>query len=361
MRRLRLLQLDSVPVIIRTQYLPAYSRLGVYDPLLIDDIAYRRDEWIEGFIHEASLVPVEDEPLFRFAKDRSRRGDVWKGLLRLSQEDPEYVERVRRDVEERGPLKASELSDPRPRQGEWWGSRSLGTIALDWLFRIGEVGIRRVGNFEKEFDLTDRIVPPEIRARRTPDEDDAIRELLVRSGQALGLGTQGCLVDYFRLPKKRAGQLLREVVEDGRLVECHAEGASRPVYLDPGAVLPRQVDAQAFVSPFDPIAWNRSRGEWLFDFEYKIEIYVPREKRRYGYYVLPFLLGERLVGRCDLKTDRDDRVLRVLGAFIEPDADLDEVAAGMTTELRRLAELVGVSGVSIDATGPLAERLRRRG
>ena len=358
MRQLRLIQLDSVPVIIRTQYLPPFSRLGVYDPALLDDVAYRHDDWIEGYIHEASLVPVEDEPLFRFIQDRARRGEIWKGLLRLSQEDPDYIEQVHREVAQRGPLKASELSDPRPRQGEWWGSRSLGTVALDWLFRIGELGIRRVGNFEKEFDLTERIVADEIRAQPTPHEDDAIRELLVRSGQALGLGTRGCLVDYFRLPKKRAGELLRDVVEDGRLVRCDVEGATRPVYLDPDAVLPRTVNARAFVSPFDPIAWNRPRGEWLFDFEYKIEIYVPKDKRRYGYYVLPFVLGNRLAGRCDLKTDRDDQVLRVLGAFLEPGADVDEVAAEMLEELRMLAQLVCVSDVSIDASGPLAERLR---
>lgn len=358
MRQLHLIQLDSVPVIIRTQYMPPFSRLGPYDTALFDDIAYRRDEWIEAFLHEACVIPVEDEPLFRFAQQRARQGEMWKGLYRFAQAEPEYVDQVLQDVTDRGPLKASELTSPRPRDGDWWGSRSLGSVALDYLFRIGAVGIRRVGNFEKEWDLTDRIVPPEIRARPTPDEDDALRELLVRSGQALGLGTQGCLVDYFRIPKKPAGALLRDVVEDGRLVQVTTEGTDRPVYMDPDAVLPRSVDVRAFVSPFDPIVWNRPRGEWLFDFEYKIEIYVPREKRRFGYYVMPFLLGDRIVGRCDMKTDRDAGTLRVLGAFAEDHADIDEVGPAMATELTRLAALVGVDDWCVDATGPVADAIR---
>ncbi|MEM7092802.1 MAG: crosslink repair DNA glycosylase YcaQ family protein [Actinomycetota bacterium] len=360
MARLRLIQLDSVPVILRTQYMPGYSRLGPYDNALFDDVAYHRDEWMEGFIHEACVVPMADEPIFRFLKDRARRGEMWKGLYRLAQEDPDYVEEVLQDVRDRGPMKASELSNPRPQSGEWWGSRSLGSVALDYLFRVGEVGIRRVGNFEKEWDLTERIVPAEIRSQPGWDEDDAMRELLVRSAQALGLGTQGCLVDYFRLPKKRAGQLLRDVVEEGRLVECRAEGVTKPVFLDPDAVLPRQVEARAFLSPFDPVVWNRPRGEWLFDFEYKIEIYVPQAKRRYGYYVLPFLLGDRLVGRCDMKTDRDAGVLRVLSAFVEPGADQEDVATAMADELPLLARHVGVDDLSIEAPQPLGSAIETK-
>lgn len=354
MQRLRLIQLDSVPVIIRTQYMPPFSRLGPYDTRFFDDIAYRRDEWFESYIHEACVVPVEDEPWFRFLRERSRRGEMWKGLREFGESEPEYVRQVLQEVADRGPLKASELSDPRPRQGEWWGSRSMGTVALDYLFRIGAVGIRRIDNFEKEWDLIDRIVPAEIRAQPTPSEDDAIRELLVRSGQAFGVGTQGCLVDYFRVPKRAAGRLLSDVVEAGRLVECTVEGLAKPVFLDPEAVLPHSVQARALLSPFDPIVWNRPRAEWLFDFEYRIEIYVPKHKRRYGYYVMPFLLGDRLVGRCDLKTDRDAGVLRVVAAYAEPHADTDEVGAAMAGELSMLAKLVGVDDVSVDGGGPVA-------
>ena len=185
-----------------------------------------------------------------------------------------------------------------------------------------------------------------------------MRELLVRSGQALGLGTSPCLVDYFRLPKRPAAKLLNDVIEDGRLVAVTAEGTNRPVFLDPNATLPRSISGRAFVSPFDPIVWNRPRGEWLFDFEYKIEIYVPKEKRRFGYYVMPFLLDDRLAGRCDLKTDRTDQVLRVLGAFIEPGHDLDRVGSEMAHELQALAQMVGVSQVSVDTSGEVAGRIR---
>lgn len=365
MERLRLIQLDSVPVITRTQYLPAYSRLGGYEPNLIDDIAYKRDDWIEAFVHEACLHPVADEPLFRFLKDRARRGDTWKGLVRLAETEGAYIEQVRQEVAERGPMLASELTDARPRQGEWWGSRSIGTLALDYLFRVGEVGIRRVGNFEKQWDLVDRIVSPEIRALPAPSEDDAMRELLARAGIALGLGTADCLVDYFRLPKRQAKSLLGDVVDAGHLELCEVDGVSKPVYLDPNASVPRSIEGHAFVSPFDPIVWNRPRAQWLFDFEYKIEIYVPKDKRRFGYYVLPFWLNERLAGRADLKTDRSTGVLRLLAVYAEDfvsddPVELDELASAMATELSTLASVVGVADVSVDCRGRLADQIKRR-
>lgn len=356
MRQLHLLQLDSVPVIIRTQYMPLFSRLGVYDTALLDDIAYTRNEWFEAFVHEASLVPVEDEPLFRLLKARSESGQTWRGLYELGQREAVYVKQVLDEVTERGPLKANQLSSPRPQTGEWWSSRSVGSLALDWLFRIGAVGVRRVGNFEKEFDLIDRIVPQSIRAQPTPSEDDALRELLVRSAQAHGIGMAGCLIDYFRLPKRAARPLLADLVEDGRLELVQVEGKREPVYIHPEAVRARRIDAQALVSPFDPIVWNRDRASWLFDFDYRIEIYVPKEKRRFGYYVLPFILGDRIVARCDLKTDRQAGTLRVLSVHLEEGVGTD-VAEPLGAELRALAALVGADSVTIDARGVLAKAL----
>ena len=219
-RRLHLLQLDSVPVIIRTQYMPPFSRLGPYDPDLLDNLAYRNDEWFEAFVHEASLVPVEDEPLFRFMKQRSEEGGTWGGLVQLAKDEPRYVAEVLAEVADRGPLRASDLSDPRPQQGKWWGSRSLGTLALDWLFRIGAVGVRRTSSFEKEFDLLERIVPPQVLAQPTPPRDEALKELLVRSAQAFGVATGPCLTDYFRLPKRAVTGLFDDLVEEGRLIAC---------------------------------------------------------------------------------------------------------------------------------------------
>ncbi len=357
-RRLHIVQLDSVPVIIRTQYMPAFSRLGPYDPEMLDHIAYRKDEWFEAFVHEASLVPVEDEPLFRFMKTRSRNGETWGGLVELAKKEASYIDDVLQEVTDRGPIKANELSEPRPREGEWWGSRSMGTLALDWLFRIGVVGIRRVGNFEKEFDLLERIVPQTVIDQPTPTQEDSLKELLVRSAAALGVATGPDLTDYFRLPKRAVKPLFAELVEDDRLVPCTVPGTKRVTYLHPDTSVPRSIHARALLSPFDPVVWFRERGSWLFDFDYRIEIYVPKPKRLYGYYVLPFLLGDEIVGRCDLKTDRKDGVLRLLGAFAEPGIDEDAIAADLAAELQQLATMVGVDRVIVDARGRLADGVK---
>ena len=360
MGRLNLLQLDSVPVVIRTQYLPPFSRLGCYDAALVDRIAYRDDEWFEAWAHEASLVPVDDEPLLRWQKQRAEQGGTWKGLVELAQREPDYVADVLAQVADR-PLTAGELADPRRRDGEWWGSRSLGSMALDWLFRIGAVGIRRRGNFTKEFDLLDRIVPAEVLARAAPSAEEAQRELLVRSGAALGVGTAGDLIDYYRLPVREARARLREVVEAGRLETVAVEGWPEPAYRHPSARLPRSVDSLTVLSPFDPIVWNRARAARLWHFDYRIEIYVPAPKRVYGYYVLPVLDGEQLVARLDLKTDRAAGALRVLGAFAEPSVKSFELAERLRPHLRDLARFVGVDGVTYGTRGDLMAALRRDG
>lgn len=358
MNRLNLLQLDSVPVVIRTQYLPLFSRLGPYNTDLLDRVAYRDDEWFESWAHEASLLPVTAEPLMRWSKARAEAGETWKGLVDLAANEGAYVERVLEEVTDRGPLSAGDLSDPRPRSGDWWGARSMGQLALDWLFRIGAVGIRRTEGFEKRFDLLDRIVPAHIRAIPTPTEHEAHRELLMASARAFGIGTPACLIDYYRLPKREARQRLSELIEDGRLEVVTVRGLDRPSIWHPEARTPRTIGARALVSPFDPIVWNRDRAKALFDFEYRIEIYVPKHKRVYGYYVLPFLLGDRLVGRVDVKTDRAGRVLRVHAAYAEPDVDRAHVAAELRHELEALAALVGVDDVDIGERGDLASLLR---
>lgn len=358
MGRLQLLQLDSVPVVTRTQYMPAFSRLGPYDPDLLDRIAYRDDEWFEAWCHEASLLPVEDEPLLRWAKHRARQGETWQGLARLAHEEPGYVEDVLDQVRDR-PLAAGELADPRPREGEWWGTRSLGSLALDWLFRIGEVGIRRKPGFAKEFDLLDRIIPAHVRDRPTPSEEDAHRELLMRAAASLGVAALPDIVDYHRLPKRPAKERLLELVANGDLVEVDVEGWNRQAYLHPEAAVPRRVEACALLSPFDPVVWYRERGERLFDFEYRIEIYTPKDKRKYGYYVLPFLFGDDVVGRVDLKTDRADGVLRVFGAFAEAGTHAGAVAEGLRRALDELAVFVGVGSWTVSGDrGDLIPALR---
>ncbi|MXW94005.1 MAG: winged helix-turn-helix domain-containing protein [Acidimicrobiaceae bacterium] len=357
MGRVKLLQLDSVPVVVRTQYLPPFSRLGCYEPSLLDRIAYRDDEWFEAWAHEASLLPVEDEPLLRWQKRRAEQGETWSNLVELARSESGYVAEVLAQVKER-PLTAGELADPRRRDGEWWGSRSLGSIALDWLFRIGAVGVRRRGNFTKEFDLLERIVPAEVLARPTPTAEEAQRELLVRSGAALGVGTATDLIDYYRLPVREGRVRLREVVEASGLSTVEVEGWPEPAYLHPAARLPRSVGALTVLSPFDPIVWNRSRATRLWGFDYRIEIYVPASKRVYGYYVLPVLDGEQLVARLDLKTDRAAAALRVLGAYAEPQVDHGPLAERLGPHLVELARFVGVNEVRYGSRGNLVAALR---
>ena len=356
MGRLKLLQLDSVPVVVRTQYLPPFSRLGCYDPALLDRIAYTDDEWFEAWAHEASLLPVADEPLLRWQKQRAEQGDTWKNLADLARSEPGYVAEVLAQVAE-GPLTAGELADPRRRDGEWWGSRSLGSIALDWLFRIGAVGIRRRGNFTKEFDLLERIVPAEVLARPTPTAEEAQRALLVRSAEALGVGTATDLIDYYRLPVREGRARLVEVVDSGLLAEVAVEGWTEPAYMHTEARLPRSAGTLTVLSPFDPIVWNRDRAARLWGFDYRIEIYVPASKRVYGYYVLPVLNGERLAARLDVKTDRAGGVLQILGAFAEPDVDHGALAERLRPHLQELARFVGVDDVGYGDRGDLMAAL----
>lgn len=342
MGRLGLLQLDSVPVVMRTQYMPLFSRLGPYRPGLLDEVAYRDDEWIEAWCHEASLVPVDDEPLLRWHKRRCRNGETWGHLVRLARDHPGYVEEVLAQVRER-PLAPGELTEPRRRErrGEWWSDRSQGAVALDWLFRIGEVGIRRRPGFVKEFDLFERVVPEEVRARPTLTEEEAHRELLLRAAAGLGVAAAGDLVDYHRLPKVPARARLAELVEDGALVPAEVEGWDRPALLHPDAVSAHRIDACTLLSPFDPVVWCRERAFRLFGFDYRLEIYTPAHKRVFGYYVLPFLFGDRLVARVDLKADRQAAVLRILGAFAEDGVDRRMVADALRHALDELGAFVG--------------------
>jgi len=361
MGRLGLLQLDSVPVVIRSHYLPLFSRLGPYDPNLADRVAYRDDEWFEAWSHEASLVPVATEPLLRWHKERCRQGQTWKGLVELANQEPGYVAEVLDQVRER-PLIGSELSDPRPQQGQWWGSRSLGSLALDWLFRIGEVGIRRRSGFVKEFDLLDRIVPESIRSLPTPSAADGQRALVAQAARSLGVATTADLVDYFRLPKREGARRVEELREDGTLQPVVVEGWDRPAFLDRSATRVRAIHACTVLSPFDPVVWNRDRARRLFGFDYRLEIYTPEANRVFGYYVLPLLVGDRLMARIDGKTDRQAGVFRVRGAFAESgqlDGSLVEAAR---EALDQLSHMVGVEGWTVDGQrGDLLARLTSEG
>lgn len=360
MKRLRVLQLDSIPVVIRTQYLPFHSRLGPYRAELLDRIAYRDDAWFESWAHEASLLPVESEPLFRWMKERFREGQAWKWLHEFATREASYVDRVLDEVRSRGALAPAELSDPRPSKGGGgWGNRSQGAMALDWLFRIGEVGIRRAGNFEKRFSVLADIVPAPILNAPTPARADAIRELAVQSVEALGVGTASDVADYFRLPIRDVRAALDELVEEGRVVSADVEGWTQPAFADPRASTPRRIGGARVLSPFDPVVWKRDRAQRLFDFEYKIEIYTPAAKRRWGYYVLPVMVDGHLVARLDVKTDRDAGVLRIKAAHVEEGWKRRPTAERTAGAVRDLAAFVGVSSIDVDRCGGLATELRR--
>jgi len=360
MGRLRVLQLDSIPIVARTQYLPFHSRLGPYDMGQLDKIAYSDDEWFEAWSHEASLLPVGAEPLMRWTWERARDGHTWKSLREVADREPAYVQAVLDEVRERGAVTGGQLSDPRPLQddGSGWWHRSLGVLALDWLFRIGELGIRRQGNFEKVFSPLDDIVPAEILAQPTPAVDESQRQLALLAVQAHGVGTAHDIADYFRLPIGEIRVAVASLVDDGLVIPATVEGWGKPAFADPQARIPRLIAGATVLSPFDPVVWKRDRAERLWGFAYKIEIYTPAAKRKYGYYVLPVMVDGQLVGRLDVKTDREAGVLRIKAAHAEPGYEMPSVASRVLDAIEDLRQLVGSSSYEVIDRGNFAPMLR---
>jgi uncharacterized protein YcaQ len=358
--RIGLLQIDSVNVLVRSQYLPLFSRLGPYPAALLDRAAYapRGRELFEYWGHEASLLPVATQPLLRWRMERAA-SDAWDRIRRIQREQPGLVERVRDLVAERGPVGAGDLAERRAvRAGPWWDWDDTKT-ALEWLFYRGEITTASRRGFERLYDLTERVLPAAVLATPTPDPAEARRGLVRIAARALGVATEKDLRDYFRLGPADARAAVTALVEDGLLRPVTVEGWGRPAYLDPAARLPRRVQAATLLSPFDSLVWERSRAERLWGFRYRLEIYTPSHKRVHGYYVLPFLLGEHLVARADLKADRAAGVLRVPGVHLEDGHAAEEVAAALAPALRRLARWLGLDGVDVPAGGDLAVPLSR--
>ena len=356
--RVGLLQIDSVNVLVRSHYLPLFSRLGPYPRDLLDRAAYDHRHVFEYWGHEASLIPVDRQPLLRWRMTRAREGEMWPGLKRFARQRATYIGDVLGEVTERGPISAGQLSDPGPKRGPWWGWAD-GKRALEWLFWTGQVAVATRRNFERVYDLPERVLPADVLAAPTPSEEEAHRQLLLLAGRSLGVGTARDLADYHRIRITMARPRLAELVEDGRLVPVHVEGWREPAYLDPDATVPRRIDARALLSPFDSLVWERARVDRLFDFHLRLELYVPAPKRVYGYYVLPFLLGDMLVGRVDLKADRKRGRLLVPGAFTEPGQDAARVAGPLAEELRSMAEWLELDAVEVGERGDLAPALRR--
>ena len=356
--RLGLVQLDSVNVLARAHYIPLFARLGPYDRTLLDRIAYRDRRLFEYWAHEASLIPVEQQPLFRFKMAAAARGELWRGVARFAREKGAFVASVLDEVADRGPLSAGELSAPGRKRGPWWGWAD-GKRALEYLFWTGQVAVAGRRNFERVYDLPERVLPPAVVAAPTPPEDDARRALLLLAARALGVATAGDLADYHRQRVGVVRPLVHDLVAAGELEEVTVDGWREPAYVHPAAARPRRMAARALVSPFDSLVWERARVERLFGFRYRIEIYVPAEKRVHGYYVLPFVLGDRLVARVDLKADRAAGRLLVRGAFAEDDVDVPAVAAALADELGLVASWLELDTVTVDDRGDLARPLRR--
>ena len=347
--RLGLLQIDSVNVLARAHYLPLFSRLGNYERALLDRIAWGRKSQrrlFEFWAHEASLLPVDTQPLLRWRMQRLREQTSGKGkLILFAREKKAFIAEVLREIRERGALAASELSNGGERRGPWWGWND-GKLAVEWLFFAGIVTTAtRRGTFERVYDLTERVLPASVLALPTPSAEEAQRELLRFSARALGVATEFDLRDYFRLGVADTKARLAELVEAGELLPVTVEGWKKPAYLDPKARMPRWIEARALLAPFDPLVWERERTHRIFDFFYRIEIYTPLSKRNYGYYVLPFLLGDRLVGRVDLKADRATRRLLAHAVHVEPGVDRRKIEGPLREELRLMADWLGLDRV----------------
>ncbi len=354
--RVGIIQIDSVNVLVRSQELPLFARLGPHRHDLIPEAA-AANELFEFWAHEACHLPVALHPLIRWEMAAAMRGEMWGGVAQIWRDEPRYVESVLGEVRERGPLTVGMLVDPGPRTEGMWGW-SRGKRALEFLFWTGQLTARRGRQFERWYDLPERVLPAHILAAPTPSEPDAKRELLAIAARCMGVATERDLADYFRLRLPRSRPLIAELVEEGRLIPIMVKGWKDPAYLHPDARLPRWVRARALLSPFDSLIWERARTERLFGMRYRIEIYVPAPKRIFGYYVLPFLLGDDLVGRVDLKSDRQARVLRVQGAFAEPGVDTGLVASELASELASMAAWLGLDGVAVGERGDLAPALR---
>jgi uncharacterized protein YcaQ len=358
LRRTGVLQIDSVNVLQRAHYMPLYSRMGPYDMELLRRASERRPRRIvEYWAHVAAFMPVDLWPHMRHRMERYRKdGHAWMGLPKRQ----ELVTSLLAEIADRGASTSRDLDEGLPGEKVNWGwNWSETKRALEYLFLAGDLAVAgRTSQFERLYDLPERVLPADVLAATTPSAEDAYRELVRRAAASEGIATVRCLADYYRLRQQPAAGLasvktaVEELVDAGELTPVQVEGWSRPAYLHRDARLPRRVDVSALLSPFDPMVWERARTEDLFDFFYRIEIYVPEPKRVYGYYVLPYLLGDRIVARVDLKADRRSSALLALSAWAEPSAP-PETAERLAAELVGLASWLGLDTVQVTPRGDL--------
>ena len=358
--RLAQVQIDSINIVQRAHYVPFFSRLGPYDTALVDKASSRAPRRLfEYWGHAASLIDVTLEPALRFRTERAAT-EAWGSIRRIAAEQPDLVERVHADVADGGPLTArqvDQVDQDSPREHWGWNWSAVKT-ACEWLFWTGEItAARRNSQFERVYDLPDRVVPAAVRSLPTPTVAEAHLTLVRRAAAALGIGTLSCFTDYFRLNRRETAAAVQALVDSGDLIPVEVTGWERAAYLWAAARRPRRIQTRALVSPFDSLVFERRRLRELFGFDYRIEIYVPAARRRYGYYVYPFLMADRFVARVDLKADRAANVLRVLGAWGEDDIDPADTARELAAELGELATWLGLARIAVGERGNLSAEL----
>ena len=351
-----LLQIDAVNVCVRSHYMPLFSRLGIYHRELLDQLAYKEKEIFETWAHAACFVPVERHFLFRQRMAQQKPRPL---VEKLKKDRPDYLEDVLSQVTSRGQLSASELEESGKRSGSWWGYQD-GKIAAEWHFSLGNLSIAERHNFTRYYDLTERVIPSEHLNSATLSLQDSNREMLRLAIKAHGVGSTRDFGNYYHLKDDSALTGINELLEEGSIQRVRIEGWPKGIetFAAKENISSEPTDARALLTPFDPLVWNRSRIERIFDFLYRIEIYVPERKRQYGYYVYPFLLGEDLVARVDLKAERNKSVLVVKGAFVEDGYDHDQIAAPLADELMMMAQWLGLERVGTGAKGNLMQSLR---
>jgi uncharacterized protein YcaQ len=358
--RLGVLQIDSVNALVRSHYLPLFSRLGNYSQTLLDQAAWsqgRHRRLFEYWGHEASLLPVALYPLMVWRMRRAAQGEgIYQGLAKFGREHKLVIERVLQAVRERGALGAGSLSTREERAGPWW-DWSAEKLALEWLFAAGEVTVAGRRGFERLYDLPERVLPAEVLNHPSVSEADAQRELLLHAARALGVGTEKDLRDYFRQDPLPSRTALAELVEAGQLQRAQVKGWNHAAFCLAESAAPGKVSASALLSPFDSLIWERARTERLFDFRYRLEIYTPQHKRVYGYYVLPFLHHERIAARVDLRAERAAGRLAVHAVHEEERGLDDEGIHALARNLRQLAGWLGLAEIRINCQRASATRV----
>lgn len=360
MDNIGLIQIDSVNVLVRSQELPLFSRLGHHPRSLITD-ATNDGELFEYWCHEASHLPVSMHPLMRWRMEQAKQGEMWGGLVRAAKQHPQLLKEIRDRVYQDGPLVAGDVKTRTGPKGSWW-DWDTGKALLEYLFWSGEVTARRrTTDFARMYYAPHDVIPEDILKRPTPSEEDARRDLVLLATRSLGVGTLSDIADYHRQTPKKIRDIVTDLVDDGQLQSVRVEGWRDVAYALPKTKTPKEIHARALLSPFDSLVWCRPRIERLFNFHYRIEIYTPAPKRVYGYYVLPFLLGDELVARVDLKADRKENTLLVLGAFSEPNVDVAHVARELKDEVQLMANWLGLEKVRVTPNGDIATTLAKRG